>query len=656
MQNCRSKMSPLAPISTVAHKLSRALISASKPSQRWSSAVEETLRSFFFSSSSSSLTLTPTLVSSVIDPHLLHHHFLAAGLFHFASHQPNFSHSPLSFHSFLKSLSISRHPHSILSLLKLARTQQIPLLPSSITLAASSLLLTDKALDAAEILKKSNNELPPTICNSVLAALSSGGFLVAATQLFDGMLLRGIQFSTVGFGCFVGKFSRVKDLQKTLDLVEKVKSGKNCQFDGSVIAALTVDSLCRAGRIDDAWRALEELRRRDCKPDFIAYRIVSEGFKSVGRLDEMETILKQKRKMGVAPRANDYKYFILSLISERRVLEAKDLGEGIVNGDFPIEDDVLNALIGSVSTLESDSAVMFCKYMIEKDRFPSLLALKNMSKNLCKDGKSDEMWNIFKVLIDKGYFQEVEPYNVIVSFLCKAGRVKEAYGVLNEMKKKGFKPDTSSYNFLLEALCREDLLRPAKKLWDEMFTNGCCANLRTYNILIKKFSLVGETYEALKLFEHMLRKGVVPNDVTYSSTMKLLCQDNKICEALDIFNHCLELDTALASSTLRTLVLSLCSEGNYVYASHVMHGVPAKIESCDSDIILLKSLADAGEMDMAAKHVEWVKNNSPFKLQEIVNQLHESLSTTPKLDSVLQLLRAVQSQGLISDVGNWTKF
>ncbi|XP_028555778.1 pentatricopeptide repeat-containing protein At5g14080 isoform X3 [Dendrobium catenatum] len=620
MQSCRSKMSPLAPISTVAHKLSRALISASKPSQRWSSAVEETLRSFLFSSSSS-LTLTPTLVSSVIDPHLLHHHSLAAGLFHFASHQPSFSHSPLSFHSFLKSLSISRHPHSILSLLKLARTQQIPLLPSSITLAASSLLHTDKALDAAEILKNANNEFPPTICNSVLAAVSSGGFLVVATQLFDVMLLRGIQFSTVGFGCFIGKFSRVNDLQKTLDLVEKVKSGMNCRIDGSIIAVLTVDSLCRAGRIDDAWRALEELRRRDCKPDFIAYRIVSEGFKSVGRLDEMETILKQKRKLGVAPRANDYKDFIFSLISERRVLEAKDLGEGIVNGDFPIEDDVLNALIGSVSTLESDSAVMFCKYMIEKDRFPSLLALKNMSKNLCKDG-----------------------------------RVKEAYGVLNKMKKKGFKPDTSTYNFLLEALCREDLLRPAKKLWDEMFTNGCCANLRTYNILIKKFSLVGETNEALKLYDHMLRKGVVPNDVTYSSTMKLLCQDNKICEALDIFNHCLELDTALASSTLRTLVLSLCSEGNYVYASHVMHGVPDKIESCDSDIILLKSLADAGEMDMAAKHVEWVKNNSPFKLQEIVNQLHESLSTTPKLDSVLQLLRSVQSQGLISDVGNWTKF
>ncbi|XP_020581896.1 pentatricopeptide repeat-containing protein At5g14080 [Phalaenopsis equestris] len=646
-------MSHAAPsISTVARKLSRALISASKPSQQWSSAVEQTLRSFLSSTS----PLTSTLVASVIDPHLLHHHYLAAGLFHFASHQPNFAHSPSSFHSLLKSLSISSRPHSIVSLLKLAHAQQIPLLSPSITLAAFSLLLADKPLEAAEILKHAANEIPPRLCNSVLAALSSRGFLLVATQLFDEMLLIGIQFSTVGFGCFIGKFARVKELEKTLDLVQKVKSGKNCRVDGSIIAVLIADSLCRARRIDDAWRALEGLRKRDCKPDFIAYRIVSEGFKSVNRFDEMETILKQKRKLGVAPRAKDYNDFIFSLISERRVLEAKEVAEGIVNGDFPIEDDVLNALIGSVSASDSASAVMFCKYMIEKGRLLSLFALKNMSRSLCKDGKSDEMWEIFKIFMDNGYFKEVKGYNVMVSFLCKAGRVKEAYGVLNEMKKKGFKPNISSYNLLLEALCREDLLRPAKKLWDEMFMNGCCANLMTYNILIKKFSLVGEANEALTLFEHMLRKGVVPNEVTYSSTMKLLCEENRICEALEIFGRCLEQDAVLASSTLSALVLSLCREGNYACASTVMHGITGRIEICDPDIILLKSLADAGEINMAAKHVEFVKNSYPFKLQIIVNKLHESLSTAPKLDSVLQLLQAVQSQGLISDVGSWTKF
>ncbi|KAK8938151.1 Pentatricopeptide repeat-containing protein [Platanthera guangdongensis] len=551
------------PIATVAGKLALALISASKPSHPWSSAVEETLRRLLFSFS---LPLSPSLVSSAIDPHLLRHHSLAAGLFHFASHQPNFSHSPLSFHSYLKCLSISGHPHSIVSLLKLAHSQRIPLFSPSIALAASSLLLAGRPVEASEILlKHADDELPPALCNSVLAALSSGGFLRAATQLFDEMLLRKVQFNMVGFVCFIAKFSRGEELGRTLTLAENVKKKHGCcRIDGSIAAAMIVDGLCRAGRVDDSWRILEDLRRIDCKPDFIAYRIVSEGLKSAGRLLEMESVLKQKRKLGVAPRANDYRNFIFSLISERRFSEAKELAEAIVSGDFPIDDDVLNALIGSISTIDIDSATIFCKHLIRKERFLSPLVLRILSRKLCKDDdESGEILDIFKSLLDKGYFKGVKGCNVLLSFLCKAGRLNEAYDVLNKIKKTGEKPDISSYNLLLEALCREDLLRPAKKLWDEIFVNGCSANLQTYNILIKKFAQVGESKEGLGLFDHMLRKGVVPNDVTYSSSMKLLCQENRMHEVVELFSRCLEQDTALAHSTLCILVLSLCSEGTF---------------------------------------------------------------------------------------------
>lgn len=445
----------------------------------------------------------------------------------------------------------------------------------------------------------------------------------------------------VGFVCFIAKLSRAEELQRILTLAEKVKKKYHCLIDGSIAAAMIVDGLCRAGRADDSWRILEDLRRIDCKPDFIAYRIVAESFRSAGRLIEMESILKQKRKFGVAPRANSYRNFIFSLISERRILEAKELAEAIVGGDFPMDDHVLNALIGSISTVDFDSATIFCKHLIRKGRFLSPLVLKILSKNLCKDDDSGEMWDMFEELLEKGYFNGVKECNVLLSFLCKAGRVNEAYDVLNKIKKTGIKPHISSYNLLLEALCRGDLLRPAKKLWDEIFVNGCCPNLRTYNILIKKFAQVGESKEGLQLFDHMLRKGVIPNDVTYSLSMKLLCQENRMSEVVELFNRCLERDIVLAHSTLRILVLSLCSEGNYVCASHVMQSIAAKIDGCDSDIILLKSLADAGEISMAARHVEWVRNNSPSKLQMILAQLHQSLSTAPKPDLLLQLLAAV---------------
>ncbi|OAY69608.1 hypothetical protein ACMD2_24873, partial [Ananas comosus] len=50
--------------------------------------------------------------------------------------------------------------------------------------------------------------------------------------------------------------------------------------------------------------------------------------------DETATILKQKRSWGWRQRENEYKEFILSLVSESRIHEAKDIGEAIVLGDF----------------------------------------------------------------------------------------------------------------------------------------------------------------------------------------------------------------------------------------------------------------------------------------------------------------------------------
>lgn len=378
--------------------------------------------------------------------------------------------------------------------------------------------------------------------------------------MFDTILLRRISLNSIGLGVFMGALCRVSELGNTLSFLDKIKQSLEGIY-GSVIAFSIIDGLCRASKVDYASRALEELRLRDFKPDFIAYRVVIEGFKLMGRIDEVERFKKQKRKLGVAPRMNEYKEFIFGLISERRLREAKELGEAIIDGNFPVDDELVYALVGSVSEVDPDSAISFCRYMIKMERFPTLYTLRNLSMNLCRNSRTDDLWDVFQLLLSVNYFSDLGSYNVMVSFLCKAGRVKEAYSILKEMRKKGVTPDIFSYNTLMEACCREDLLRPAKKLWDEMFVNGCRGNLQTYNTLIQKFSETGEAEEAQHLFHHMLEKGVEPDTVTYTSLIKGLCREAKINAALEIFNKSMEQDIVIAGSTLTALVFSLCKEG-----------------------------------------------------------------------------------------------
>ena len=79
-----------------------------------------------------------------------------------------------------------------------------------------------------------------------------------------------------------------------------------------------------------------------------------------------------------------------------------------------------------------------------------------------------------------------------------------------------------------------------------------------------------------------------------------------------------------------------------------MHRLPSVFEDSGSHVILLKNLSDAGKLKMAIEHMQWVRCNSPFKLEKIRAELIASLSTSPNPDTVLQLLQEMHVHGLIS--------
>ncbi|XP_059669952.1 pentatricopeptide repeat-containing protein At5g14080 [Cornus florida] len=638
-----------ASASEFANLIGRTLISASNrsiPTRTWNPSLEQTLHQLGFRDS-----LTPSLVARVIDPFLVNHHSLALGFFNWASQQPGFSHTPLTYQSILKSLSVSRQFNAVDKLLRQIKARKVDLDPSIYHSIIASQIIGKKTQNAFAIFNEVsslNHDIGPSTCNSLLAALSSDGYMSNAHKVFDDMIQRGVSFSTLGFGVFIWRFCRNAELGKTLSLLDEVRKGVS-EINGSIVAVLIVHGLCMESRVAEAFWVLDELRKRDFKPDFMAYRIVVEAFRLIRSVVDVDKVLKKKRKLGVAPRANDYREFIFALISERRICEAKELGEVIVSGNFPIDDDVLNALIGSISTIDTCSGMLFFKFMIEKEGFLTPLTLSNLSRNLCKFGKIDELLEVFQILSAKEYFSDMESYHMMVSFLCKAGRVREAYGVLQEMKKKGLSPDVSFYNSLMEACCKQELTRPAKRLWDEMFASGCDGNLKTYNILIRKFSETGQIEEAQRLFSHMLDKRVAPDALTYTSLLEGLCQEKMLDDAFDIFNRSIEQDARLAQTILRTFVLSLCKEGCFRATSRFLCDLSNEIGQSDSHLLLVKCLVDAKEIAIAIEHIKWVGDNAPSMMQVISTELSASLSYSSKQEPVLQLLQGMQQKNANSN-------
>lgn len=481
-------------------------------------------------------------------------------------------------------------------------------------------------------------------CNSLLAALASDGHMIYAREVFDEMLERGVTLNTLGFGVYIWRFCMNAKVDEFLELVGKAKKGV-WGVNGSVLAVLIVHGLCFEKRVKDANFILDELRKRECKPDFIAYRVVAEAFRSNGYVVDVGVVLKKKRKLGVAPRANDYREFLYVLIAEKLFWEAKELGDVIVSGNFPIDDDVVNALIESVSTLYPSSSMMFLKFMVGRERFPTLLTLSNFSKNLIKNDKIDDLLELFQLLSSKQYFSDVDSCKMMISCFCKAGRVKEAYEVIPIMKKKGLSPDVSIYNDIIEACCIEGLVRPAKKLWDEMFTSGLGGDLKTYNILIKKFSETGMVKDAQVLFSHMLEKGVVPDSDTYKFLIEGLCKEKELNDAIEMFDKVVQQDPLLARNILNRFTILLCEGGYFIDASKLLCSLSTGIVKPSYHVILLKRLVEAGNFQLAIEHVKLIGQISIGLLREVYRELEaDSIPCFSNPNPILQLLEEMKKK------------
>ncbi|KAK9669881.1 hypothetical protein RND81_13G160900 [Saponaria officinalis] len=638
------------PARETAALISRTLLSASK-AEKWSPSLERTLHQLGCRDS-----LTPSLVARVIDPFLLHHPSLSLGFFNWASQQPNFSHSSTSYNSVLKSLCFSRQFNSFEKVLKEAKSRNFQV-DSCVYRRYIAYLVRLKRSHDGYLCLGDVSDVGDDVCNLVLAGLVSEGRFEYAHKVFDEMLVRGVRFNTLGFGLFMWSYCKSAQISEVLGVLDRVSRGDVSGFDGSIVALLIVHGLCEVSRESEACSLLEELRNRDCKPDFMAYRIVAETFRSIGPgcIFEVQTVLKKKRKLGVAPRANDYRDFILALLSDNFIYEAKVIGHVIIDGNFPVEDDVLNALVGSVSIVDPCSAILFFKFMVGKEKTPSLLTLSKLSKNLCKHEKIDDLLDVYHILSSKDYFTNAESYNVMFSGLCEAGRLREAYAVLQEMRKKGLVPDISFYNILMEALCSDDLIRPAKKLWDEIFACGINGNLRTYNILIKKFAEVGQIDDARGLYDHMLQKAIVPNASTYISLVEGLCRDSKFEDAIKIFYKAADQDETIARTVVPRLVRLLCKAGHFVSASQLLC-CNCHLGQKESHVILIKYLSEAKEFQIAINHMKQVMAVSSGLLQEISTEIFLLLSSSSNPEPVLQLLREMQQSELTSTDDNWRRF
>ena len=91
-------------------------------------------------------------------------------------------------------------------------------------------------------------------------------------------------------------------------------------------------------------------------------------------------------------------------------------------------------------------------------------------------------------------------YTTLVTALCKDGRVERGYELFKEMKEKGCLIDRAIYGSLVEAFVADGKVGFACGLLKDMVDSGYRADLGIYNSIIKGLCGLKRVDKAYKVF------------------------------------------------------------------------------------------------------------------------------------------------------------
>ncbi|KAL8486577.1 hypothetical protein ACS0TY_023312 [Phlomoides rotata] len=325
----------------------------------------------------------------------------------------------------------------------------------------------------------------------------------------------------------------------------------------------------------------------------------------------------------------------------------------------------------------------------EHDLFPSGFRLTQIIMRFCREGKSEYAWTVLReamnlgsdveiascnslltslgqnkdvarmnLLMDemkeKGIKPNIVTYGIMIKQLCRFRRLDEALEVLEKMRdgELGVKPDVIIYNTIINGLCRVGRQEEGFKLMEKMrLESNCRPNTVTYNCLIDGFCKMGEIEKGHELFDQMSREGVELNVVSLNALLDGMCKNGRVSSAMDLFGSMREkgLQGNIVSYTI--LITAFCAVGNIDKAMKLFDEM--RETGCCADAIvyysLISGLSRAERMDDAS-YIMLKMKEAGFSLDIVCyNTMIGGFCKRNKVDKAAEMLKDMEKDGLKPD-------
>ncbi|CEM21771.1 unnamed protein product [Vitrella brassicaformis CCMP3155] len=380
-----------------------------------------------------------------------------------------------------------------------------------------------KALDVMEQLKRSSLPVDTTAYNCVLDVCVTCEDLQAAQSVFAEMkgckMVDVISYNTLLKGyCNTSNLDGAEHVLREMVFEAKIRPN-DVSFNSMINAAVT------NGRLDTAWRLIEEMERHGVKVDHYTCSIMMKALRTNTSRNVIDRTLELLDRVNIC---EDEVLFNTLLDTCVRLKDYRRLNMAIAkfraSGMRPNVHTYGTLIKAYGHTQRVKEAWLLWEEMIkERNMEPNEITCGCMIDALVSNNHVDDAVALFKEMREAN---KMEPNTILYSTLIKGfaqnKQVERALSLYREMQAEKIPCNAVTFNSLIDACARVGAMDRAARLLEDMTSpahSSLSPDLITYSTIIKGYCVQGDLDEALNLFEAMRARGIQPDAILFNSLL-----------------------------------------------------------------------------------------------------------------------------------------
>ncbi|XP_027925231.1 putative pentatricopeptide repeat-containing protein At5g43820 isoform X2 [Vigna unguiculata] len=379
----------------------------------------------------------------------------------------------------------------------------------------------------------------------IVKALGRRKFFVFMMSVLCDMRKRGTDGDLLMLSIVIDSFVRAGHVSRAIQMFGSLDD-LGVRRDTEALNVL-LSCLCHRSHVGAANSVLYSMKGKVCF-DVGTYNVVAGGWSKIGKVGEVERIMREMEADGVGPDCRTFGFLMESLGRVGRMDEAVEVFCAVREKNCQPDTAAYNAMIFNfVSVGDFEECMKYYNRMLSDNCEPDLDTFVRIITAFLRVRKVADSLQMFDEMLRRGVVPSIGTITAFIKRLCSYGPPYAALVIYKKARKSGCVISMEAYKILLMRLSKVGKCGTLLSIWEEMQECGYSSDLEVYEYIICGLCNVGQLENAVLVMEEALGKGFCPSRLVYSKLSNRLLATKKTEMAYKLFlkiKHARFLDNA----------------------------------------------------------------------------------------------------------------